>query len=67
MTQEARSMRDDTSSIAGSSVSFSQADRLGRRSSASLSDVVSDYKSQDLRDDDARTDYSAVTTSTTDY
>jgi hypothetical protein len=65
MTQEAQSLRDDASSIAGSSVSYSQADRLERRLSGSLS-VVSDYKSQDLRDDDARTEYSAASTMT-DY
>lgn len=72
-SHDSQSVRDDASSVAGggvggSSVAYSQADRL-RRASMSLSDAVSDYKSQEggWRDDDDRSTYTASQAGTTEY
>ncbi|KAK4697556.1 regulator of nonsense transcripts 1, partial [Phenoliferia sp. Uapishka_3] len=72
LSHDSQSVRDDASSVAdgaGSSIAYSQADRL-RRASISLSDDVSsfDYKSQDGRDDDdTRSTFSTSQSGVTDF
>lgn len=53
---------DDASSVAGSSIAYSQADRLQRLGTASESEV-DDYKSQAGDDDETRSVFSTTTSS----